>query len=65
MHPTNDAPCILTCIVEEPSAKIAVFTAFLLGLGDAGVNNAIYTTISKIWKKESAPAFALMKVLIV
>ena len=62
MNPTDLAPCIVTCIVERPSAKIAVFTAFLLGIGDAGVNNVIYTTISKIWKKESAPAFALMKV---
>merc|ERR1712130_307906 len=63
MGPTHDKPCIVKCILEKPDQVIAVGTGFLLGLGDAGVNNVIYTTISKIWCKNSAPAFALMKCL--
>ena len=62
MGSTNDKPCIIGCILENPKQSIAFGTAFLLGLGDSGVNNVIYTTISNIWSKNSAPAFALMKV---
>ena len=40
---------------------LALLTAFMLGLGDAGVNNVIYTSISSIWSTDSASAFALMK----
>ena len=62
MASTEDSPCILSCILDKPEQSVAFGTAFLLGLGDSGVNNVIYTTISNIWSKNSAPAFALMKV---
>lgn len=44
-----------------PNQHLALLTAFMLGLGDAGVNNVIYTSISSIWSTDSASAFALMK----
>ena len=62
MRPVGTGPCILSCIISEPKQSLAFATAFLLGLGDSGVNNVIYTTISNTWSDNSAPAFALMKV---
>jgi len=56
---TLDQPAVL----EAPSKNLALFTAFLLGLGDAGVNNVIYTTITFIWKDDTVSAFGLMKCL--
>ena len=44
-----------------PNQNLALLTAFMLGVGDAGVNNVIYTSISSIWSDDSASAFALMK----
>ena len=58
----EDGPCILGCILKKSNQVIALVTAFLLGFGDAGLNNVIYTTITKVWSTNSAPAFALMKV---
>lgn len=46
---------------EATNKTLVLLTAFLLGFGDAGVNNVIYTSISTIWHADSAPAFALMK----
>ena len=54
---TEDAPAVL----ELPSKYLALVTAFLLGLGDAGVNNVIYTSITLIWKDDTVSAFGLMK----
>jgi len=54
-----DPPAVL----EAPNKNLALFTAFLLGLGDAGVNNVIYTTITFIWKDDTVSAFGLMKCL--
>jgi len=54
---TLEAPAVL----EIPSKNLALITAFLLGLGDAGVNNVIYTTITSIWKDDTVSAFGLMK----
>ena len=54
---TSEAPAVL----EMPNKNLALFTAFLLGLGDAGVNNVIYTTITFIWKDDTVSAFGLMK----
>jgi MFS family permease len=56
---TSDPPAVL----ETPNKNLALFTAFLLGLGDAGVNNVIYTTITFIWKDDTVSAFGLMKCL--
>jgi len=56
---TLEAPAVL----ETPSKNLALITAFLLGLGDAGVNNVIYTTITFIWKDDTVSAFGLMKCL--
>jgi len=56
---TDDLPMVL----EKTNRNLVIVTAFLLGLGDAGVNNVIYTTISSVWHEDSAPAFALMKEL--
>jgi len=56
---TNDPPAFF----ETPSKNLALFTAFLLGLGDAGVNNVIYTSITFIWKDDTVSAFGLMKCL--
>ena len=58
----EEGPCILGCILEKSNQIIAVVTAFLLGFGDAGVLNVIYTTISEVWSTNSATAFAIMKV---
>lgn len=56
---TEDPPAVL----ELPSKYLALVTAFLLGLGDAGVNNVIYTSITLIWKDDTVSAFGLMKCL--
>ena len=54
---TDDLPLVF----PKTILSIVLVTAFMLGLGDAGVNNVIYTTISTVWHHDSAPAFALMK----
>merc|ERR1712193_410946 len=46
---------------ETPSRSMALITAVMLGLSDAAINNVIYSTVSTVWKEESASAFALMK----
>ena len=47
---------------EVPNRTLALAVAVMLGLGDAAINNVIYSTVSTAWKDESASAFALMKV---
>ena len=54
---TDDLPLVFPNTI----LSMVLVTAFMLGLGDAGVNNVIYTTISTVWHHDSAPAFALMK----
>jgi len=49
--------------VEVPNRTLALAVAVMLGLGDAAINNVIYSTVSTAWKDESASAFALMKCL--
>jgi hypothetical protein len=49
-------------IFSETSREVAIAIAFLLGLGDAGVNNVIYTSITKGFPEDTTSAFALMKV---
>ena len=51
-------------IFSETSREVAIAIAFLLGLGDAGVNNVIYTSITKGFPEDTTSAFALMKVSI-
>ena len=46
---------------DVPNRTLALVTAVMLGLGDAAINNVIYSTVSTVWKEESASAFALMK----
>jgi len=48
---------------EVPNRTLALAVAVMLGLGDAAINNVIYSTVSTAWKDESASAFALMKCL--
>jgi len=48
-------------IFSETSREVAIAIAFLLGLGDAGVNNVIYTSITKGFPEDTTSAFALMK----
>lgn len=56
---TDDFPMIL----GQPRRDLALFTAFLLGLGDALINNVIYSTITTVWSGNSAAAFGLLKCL--
>ena len=51
-------------VVDVPSRELALTVAVMLGLGEAAINNVIYSTVSKAWKDESASAFALMKVCV-
>lgn len=48
-------------LLQETSRTVAIAIAFLLGLGDAGVNNVIYTSITKGFPEDTTSAFALMK----
>ena len=41
---------------------LALVSAFLLAMGDAGVNNVIYTTVPIVWGDKSLPAYGLFKV---
>ena len=41
---------------------MALVSAFLLAMGDAGVNNVIYTTVPIVWGDKSLPAYGLFKV---
>ena len=41
---------------------MALISAFLLAMGDAGVNNVIYTTVPIVWGDKSLPAYGLFKV---
>jgi len=50
-------------LFDVPNRTLALATATMLGLGDAAINNVIYSTVSTVWKAESASAFALMKCL--
>ena len=45
-----------------PNRTLALVVGVMLGLGEAVINNVIYSTISTAWKDESVSAFALMKV---
>jgi len=40
---------------------MALASAALLGMGDAGVSNVIYTTIPIVWGNKSLSAFGLFK----
>ena len=51
----------LGAFFDVPNRTLALVTAVMLGLGDAAINNVIYSTVSTVWKEESASAFALMK----
>ena len=46
-----------------PNRILILSAALLLGLGDAGLNNIIYTSIFSIWKSDLqfAAGFAMMK----
>lgn len=54
LHPTME-----TSWLNPPSFKVAMFVAFLLGLGDGCITPQMYTTIGAIWPKDPSPAFAL------
>merc|ERR1712227_790061 len=53
----------LGAFFDVPNRTLALVTAVMLGPGDAAINNVIYSTVSTVWKEESASAFALMKCL--
>ncbi|CAG5112232.1 Oidioi.mRNA.OKI2018_I69.chr2.g6471.t1.cds [Oikopleura dioica] len=59
LDPTDNPPSL--GIFSETSRQVAIAIAFLLGLGDAGVNNVIYTSITKGFPEDTTSAFALMK----
>lgn len=49
-------------IVLTSVQALALVSAFLLAMGDAGVNNVIYTTVPIVWGDKSLPAYGLFKV---
>ena len=49
-------------IVLTSIQALALVAAFLLAMGDAGVNNVIYTTVPIVWGDKSLPAYGLFKV---
>ena len=49
-------------IVLTSIQALALVSAFLLAMGDAGVNNVIYTTVPIVWGDKSLPAYGLFKV---
>ena len=40
---------------------LALVAAYLIGMGDAGVSNVIYTTVPIVWGDKSLPAFGVFK----
>ena len=53
--------CDDPAVLAEPNRILAILVTFLLGVGDAGVNNVIFTSVSQVWKDDTASAFGLMK----
>ena len=48
-------------IVLTSIQALALVSAFVLAMGDAGVNNVIYTTVPIVWGDKSLPAYGLFK----
>jgi len=48
--------------MDEPNKAMALVSAFLMAMGDAGVNNVIYTSVPIVWGDKSLPAYGLFKV---
>ena len=44
---------------EKPNKDLALASAFLLGIADAGIMNVIYTTVPIIWSDKSLSAYGL------